>query len=151
MRHRVKTVKLGRTSQHRDLMLANMVGSLIQHNRIKTTLAKAKALRPIAEKLVTLGKKGGLHSRRLALSKLINNENWVKKLFGDIAPRFKERNGGYTRILKLGARHSDASQMALIEWVDNVVEAAPVAESEAKAEEGKKKTTPKKKKEATAE
>jgi large subunit ribosomal protein L17 len=149
MRHRVKTVKLGRTSQHRDLMLANMAGSLIQHNRIKTTLAKAKALRPIAEKLVTLGKKGGLHSRRVALSKLINNEDWVKKLFGDIAPRFKERNGGYTRILKLGLRHSDASQMALIEWVDNVVEAAPVAEGEAKAEEGKKKAAPKKKKEAT--
>ena len=150
MRHRVKTVKLGRTSQHRDLMLANMAGSLIQHNRIKTTLAKAKALRPIAEKLVTLGKQGGLHSRRLALSRLINNEDWVKKLFSDIAPRFKERNGGYTRILKLGMRNSDAAPMALIEWVDNVVEAAPAAEGEDKAPEAKKKAAPKKKKAAEA-
>ncbi|MDR1146861.1 MAG: 50S ribosomal protein L17 [Verrucomicrobiales bacterium] len=128
MRHRVKSVKLGRTSQHRDLMLANMAGSLIQHNRIKTTLAKAKALRPLAEKLVTIGKKGGLHNRRLALARLINNEDWVKKLFGDIAPRFKERNGGYTRILKLGPRNSDAAPMALIEWVDHVVAAAPAPE-----------------------
>ncbi|MDR1191021.1 MAG: 50S ribosomal protein L17 [Verrucomicrobiales bacterium] len=127
MRHRVKSVKLGRTSQHRDLMLANQAGSLIQHGRIKTTLAKAKALRPIVEKLVTLGKKGGLHSRRVALSRLINNEDWVKKLFGEIAPRFQDRNGGYTRILKLGLRNSDASSMALIEWVDNVVEAVPAA------------------------
>ena len=131
MRHRVKTVKLGRTSQHRDLMLANMAGSLIEHNRITTTLAKAKALRPVVEKLVTLGKKGGLHSRRLALSRLINNEDRVKKLFDEIAPRFKERAGGYTRILKLGMRNSDASSMALIEWVDNVV-AAPAAEGEKK-------------------
>jgi large subunit ribosomal protein L17 len=108
-------------------MLANQAGSLIQHGRIKTTLAKAKALRPIVEKLVTLGKKGGLHSRRVALSRLINNEDWVKKLFGEIAPRFQDRNGGYTRILKLGLRNSDASSMALIEWVDNVVEAVPAA------------------------
>jgi large subunit ribosomal protein L17 len=120
-------------------MLANMAGSLIEHNRITTTLAKAKALRPVAEKLVTLGKKGGLHSRRVALSKLINNEDWVKKLFGDIAPRFKERNGGYTRILKLGPRNSDAAPMALIEWVDHVVEAPAAADDEAKAKAPKKK------------
>ena len=151
MRHRVKTVKLGRTSQHRDLMLANQAGSLIQHGRIKTTLAKAKALRPVVEKLVTVAKKGTLHSRRIALSRLINNEDWVKKLFGEIAPRFQERNGGYTRILKLGMRNSDASPMALIEWVDNVVE-APVAPADGEEKPAEAKKAPKKKKaEAKAE
>lgn len=140
MRHRKKSVKLGRTSQHRDSMLANMAGSLIKHNRIKTTLSKAKALRPVAEKLVTLGKKGGLHQRRLALAQL-GDDTVVKKLFTDIAPRFKERAGGYTRILKLGPRSSDAASMAFIEWVDaQVVEAAPVAETEAKPAKAKKAT-----------
>jgi large subunit ribosomal protein L17 len=121
-------------------MLANQAGSLIQHGRIKTTLAKAKALRPIVEKLVTLGKKGGLHSRRLALSRLINNEDWVKKLFGEIAPRFQDRKGGYTRVLKLGLRNSDASSMALIEWVDHVLKAPEEnsADTEEKKDEGKK-------------
>lgn len=139
MRHRVKTVKLGRTSQHRDAMLANMVGSLIHHNRITTTLAKAKAVRPLAEKIVTLGKKGTLHHRRLALAKL-GDRAAVKKLFAEIAPRFQERKGGYTRILKLGPRRSDAAPMALIEWVDHV---AVVAE-ETPAGSGKKsaKTKP---------
>ena len=117
MRHRRRTVKLGRTSQHRDSMLANMVCSLIKHNRITTTLAKAKAVRPLAEKLVTLGKKGGLHARRQAVSQL-GQPVLVKKLFTDIAPRFQDRKGGYTRILKLGNRPSDAAPMALIEWVD---------------------------------
>lgn len=119
MRHLVKTVKLGRTSQHRDAMLSNMVTSLIQHSRITTTLAKAKAVRPLAEKIVTLGKKGTLHHRRLALAKL-GDKSAVKKLFTEIAPRFQERKGGYTRILKLGPRRGDAAPMALIEWVDHV-------------------------------
>jgi large subunit ribosomal protein L17 len=122
MRHRRRTVKLGRTSQHRDSMLANMVCSLIKHSRITTTLAKAKAVRPLAEKLVTLGKKGGLHARRQAVSQL-GQPVLVKKLFTDIAPRFQDRKGGYTRILKLGNRLGDAAPMALIEWVDY----APVA------------------------
>jgi large subunit ribosomal protein L17 len=127
MRHRTKTVKLGRKSQHRDSMLANMAGSLILHSRIKTTLPKAKALRPIVEKLVTLGKKGGLHQRRLALARLLGNEDVVSKLFREIAPRFKERAGGYTRILKTGPRRSDAASMALIEFVDF---STPVASAE---------------------
>jgi large subunit ribosomal protein L17 len=118
MRHNVKTVKLGRTSQHRDAMLSNMAGSLILKNRITTTLAKAKALRPVAEKLVTLGKVNTLHSRRLALSRLGNKADVVQKLFVEVAPRFKERQGGYTRILKLGPRKSDSAHMALIEFVD---------------------------------
>jgi len=142
MRHRTKTLKLGRTSQHRDAMLANLVGSLIQHNRITTTLAKAKAIRPLAEKLVTLGKKGSLHHRRLAVAKL-GNPDWVKILFADVAPRFKERAGGYTRILKLGARNSDASEMALIEWVDYALPAAETEEAApAKAEKPAKKSKP---------
>jgi large subunit ribosomal protein L17 len=127
MRHRRNTVKLGRKSEHRNALLANLAISLIEHKRVKTTLAKAKAARPLAEKLVTLGKKGGLHHRRLALSKLMGNAKAVGILFKDVAPKFQDRAGGYTRILKLGQRASDASQMALIEWVDHVVE-TPVAE-----------------------
>lgn len=134
MRHRKKTVKLGRKSEHRDALIANLAISLITHERVKTTLAKAKAVRPEAEKLVTLGKKGGLHHRRLALSKLMGNTAAVRTLFKDVAPRFKERAGGYTRILKLGKRNSDSSPMALIEWVDHQVEApAAPKEKDAKA------------------
>lgn len=157
MRHRTKTVKLGRKSQHRDAMLANMAGSLILHNRIKTTLPKAKALRPIVEKLVTLGKKGGLHQRRLALARLLGNEDVVKKLFGEIAPRFKDRSGGYTRILKTGPRRSDAASMALIEWVDFLIPSdAPVvveaadAKPEAKVKKAKVAAPKKEKKVAEA-
>lgn len=120
MRHRKKTVKLGRTTSHRDAMLANQVCSLIEHQRIKTTLAKAKAVRPLAEKMVTLGKRGDLHARRLAAGALGQKEA-VKKLFADIAPRAAARKGGYTRIIKLGARTSDSAPMAYIEWVDNIV------------------------------
>ena len=121
MRHQIKTVKLGRDHSHRDLMLANQVCSLIEHNRIRTTLAKAKALRPFAERMVTLGKRGTLHARRTALSVLGNNRRQVKavkKLFEEIAPRSAERAGGYTRIIKLGHRKSDAAPLAFIEWVD---------------------------------
>ncbi len=152
MRHRAKSVKIGRKSQHRDMMLANMAGSLIQHGRIKTTLTKAKALRPVAEKLLTLGKKGSLHHRRLALSKLCNNNVWVKKLFAEIAPRFKERTGGYTRILKLGPRNSDSAPMAFVEWVDAEVVAAPVTEEKAEEKKpAKKAKASKAKAEKTAE
>jgi large subunit ribosomal protein L17 len=140
MRHRKKTVKLGRKSEHRNALLANLAISLIEHKRVKTSLAKAKAFRPLAEKLVTLGKKGGVHHRRLALSKLLGNAKAVGILFKDVAPKFKDRQGGYTRILKLGSRKADAAPLALIEWVDHVVEApAPVEEVKAK---GKAKAKP---------
>ena len=117
MRHRKKTVKLGRTSAHRNELLANLVCGLIEHRRIKTTLAKAKAARVLAEKMITLGKKGTLASRRQAIATL-KQEQLVRVLFDEIAPGFKDRSGGYTRILKLGRRISDSSQMALLEWVE---------------------------------
>src|SRR5271169_4438228 len=132
MRHQKNTRKFGRTSSHRDAMLANLVASLIMHKRAKTTLAKAKAARPLAEKLVTLGKSGTLHDRRLAVAK-IGQRDVVSKLFAEIAPGFKDRKGGYTRIIKLGPRPSDSAPVAFIEWVDYVVqteEAAPVEKTE---------------------
>jgi len=127
MRHQKNTVKLGRSQAHRDALLANQVISLIEHSRIKTTLAKAKAVRPFAEKIVTLGKKNTLHARRTALSYLRHNEGAVHRLFDEVAPRAADRKGGYTRIVKLGQRNSDAAPMALIEWVDAAIveEVAP--------------------------
>ncbi len=175
MRHQRKTVKLGRSFEHRNALLANQALSLIEHGRIKTTLAKAKAVRPLAEKLVTLAKKGDLHARRRALALLHSSStstaNNVRKLFSEIGPRSAERNGGYTRIIKLGPRTSDSAPMAFIEWVDIAVveetapeptekkstakakapkapkaEAAPAAE-EATEEKPKAKRAPKAKKE----
>lgn len=143
MRHRKKTVKLGRTTAHRDALLANQVCSLIEHKRIKTTLAKAKAVRPLAEKMVTLGKRGDLHARRLAAGTL-GQKDAVKKLFSEIAPRAAERKGGYTRIIKLGPRQSDSAPMAYIEWVDSVV-AEPVEETPAAPKKAAKKAPAKKK------
>ena len=138
MRHQKKTVRLGRTAEHRKALLANQVCSLIEHQRIKTTLAKAKAVRPLAEKMVTLGKNGSLHARRTALA-VLRQKNAVKKLFAEVAPRSTSRNGGYTRIVKLGQRKSDSASMAFIEWVDAlVVEEKPAAEEkEAKRKEPK--------------
>jgi large subunit ribosomal protein L17 len=133
MRHQKKTVKLGRTAEHRKALLANQVCSLIQHQRIKTTLAKAKAVRPLAEKMVTLGKKNSLHARRTALA-VLRQKDAVKKLFADIAPRSKDRNGGYTRIIKLGQRKSDSARVAFIEWVD-----APLALEETVTNDTEKK------------
>ena len=139
MRHQKKTLKLGRTAEHRKALLANQVCSLIEHQRIKTTLAKAKAVRPLAEKMVTLGKKGSLHARRTALATL-RQADAVRKLFEDIAPRAADRNGGYTRIIKLGQRKSDAAPVAFIEWVDmTVVSEEPAAEE--KGKKGKKTAT----------
>ena len=135
MRHRQNTTKLGRTSQHRDSMLANLVGSLIRHERVRTTVSRAKAARPVAEKLVTLGKKGSLHHRRMAISAL-HETDLVHKLFSEIAPRFKDRAGGYTRILKLGYRQGDAAPTALLEWV---VRPVPVVEAEDDSAKGKAK------------
>jgi len=136
MRHQKKTIKLGRTADHRRALLANQVCALIEHQRIKTTLAKAKAVRPLAERMVTLGKNGSIHARRRALA-VLRQKNAVKKLFDDIAQRSAERNGGYTRIVKLGARKSDSARMAFIEWVDAeyVVEEKPKKEKKAKRKE----------------
>jgi len=117
MRHQKKTLKLGRKAEHRKALLANQVCSLIEHQRIATTLAKAKAVRPLAEKMVTLGKKGSIHARRTALATL-RQKNAVKKLFDDIAPRSVNRNGGYTRVLKAGFRTGDNAAMAFIEFID---------------------------------
>jgi len=138
MRHQKKTVKLGRTAEHRKALLANQVCSLIEHQRIKTTLAKAKAVRPLAEKMVTLGKKGSLHARRTAMATL-RQKDAVKKLFDDIAPRAADRKGGYTRIVKLGARKSDSAPVAFIEWVDApVVVEEPAPEAKGKKAKGAK-------------
>ena len=136
MRHRKKTIKLGRTADHRRALLANQVCALIQHQRIKTTLAKAKAVRPLAERMVTLGKNGSIHARRRALA-VLRQKSVVKQLFDDIAQRSAERNGGYTRIIKLGARKSDSARMAFIEWVDaeHIAEEKPKKEKKAKREE----------------
>src|SRR5438477_2239371 len=120
MRHQKKTVKLGRKAEHRKALLANQVCSLIEHQRIRTTLAKAKAVRPLAEKMVTLGKKGSIHARRTAFA-MLRQKDAVKKLFGEIAPRTADRNGGYTRIVKLGQRKSDAARIAYLEWVDAIL------------------------------
>ncbi len=117
MRHARSGKKLGRDSAHRKALYSNLAGALITHGRIETTEAKAKAVRPYAEKLVTLGKRGDLHARRLAMAELRSNDV-VHRLFAEVAPRFSERAGGYTRVVKLGPRQGDAAQMALLEFVD---------------------------------
>ena len=159
MRHLKRTAKLGRTSEHRNAMLANLVCSLIKHKRVTTTLAKAKAVRPVAEKIVTLGKRNTIQARRLVAARLRTRgstvqftkderrkwreqEDVVRILFAEIAPAFKERNGGYTRIIRMEQRHGDAAQRAILEWVDYEfvvpapTEAAP-AEEETKPAETK--------------
>src|SRR6266850_5816293 len=146
MRHLKKTAKLGRTSSHRNAMLANLVCSLIKHKRVTTSLAKAKAARSVAEKLVTLGKSGTIHDRRLAAARL-HQEEAVRILFNEIAPTQKERRGGYTRIIRLNQRQGDAAQLAILEWVDVPVgepEAAKVEKEEKKPEGEEKKRTEKK-------
>ena len=122
MRHKVGGRKLQRTSAHRIAMFRNMSASLIKHEQITTTLAKAKELRPYVEKLITLAKRGGLSNRRLAMSRL-GDEAQLKKLFDVIAQRYGDRDGGYTRVIKAGYRGSDAAQMAVIELVDRDVDA----------------------------
>jgi large subunit ribosomal protein L17 len=144
MRHQKKTIRLGRKAEHRKALLANQVCSLIEHRRIKTTLAKAKAVRPLAEKMVSLGKNGSIHARRTAFATL-HHKDAVKKLFDEIAPASTERNGGYTRIIRLGQRKSDSASMALIEWVDAtvVVEEKPAEEKKPKKKEPKAEAKPK--------
>ncbi|KTE14007.1 50S ribosomal protein L17 [Sphingopyxis sp. H115] len=122
MRHKSGGRKLQRTSAHRTALFRNMSASLIKHEQITTTVAKAKELRPYIEKLVTLAKRGGLANRRLAMSRLMDDTQLLK-LFDVLAERYKDRNGGYTRIIKAGIRASDASPMAIIEFVDRDVDA----------------------------
>jgi large subunit ribosomal protein L17 len=117
MRHGKVYRKFNRTSEHRRAMFANMAAALIKHEQIVTTLPKAKDLRPVVEKLITLGKRGDLHARRQAVAK-IRDIAMVKKLFEVLGPRYKERNGGYTRVLKAGFRYGDSAPVAVIEFVD---------------------------------
>ncbi len=117
MRHRRTGKKLGRDSAHRKALYSNLAGALIEHGRIKTTEAKAKAVKPFAEQMITLGKRGDLHARRLALAEL-RSQHVVRQLFADVAPRFADRPGGYTRIVKLGPRFGDAAEMVYLELVD---------------------------------
>ena len=117
MKHRVKGKKLNRTSSHRKALFKNMAQALINHEQIITTLPKAKTMKPIIDKLITLGKKGSLHARRQAFSQLRDND-MVSKLFGDLATRYAERQGGYSRVLKAGYRYGDAAAMAVLELVD---------------------------------
>jgi large subunit ribosomal protein L17 len=132
MRHLKRTAKLGRTSEHRNLMLANLVCSLVLENRIRTTVAKAKAARSVAEKMVTLAKRGTVHARRLCAARLRQSDA-VRRLFQEIAPVFKDRRGGYTRIMRLNQRRGDAAPLAILEWVELPV----VAPEPVKAEEKK--------------
>lgn len=127
MRHGFAGRRLGRSSSHRKAMFANLAVSLIEHEQITTTLPKAKDLRPIVEKLVTLGKRGDLHARRQVIAQ-IGNENVVKRLFDTIAPRYATRNGGYLRIMKAGFRHGDNAPMAVIEFVERDVDAKGAAD-----------------------
>ena len=122
MRHGKVHRKFNRTAEHRRAMFGNMVAALIKHEQIVTTLPKAKDLRPIVEKLVTLGKRGGLHARRQAVAE-IRDVAMVKKLFEVIGPRYKDRNGGYTRVVKAGFRYGDNAARAVIEFVDRDVDA----------------------------
>lgn len=139
MRHRLSGRKLNRTSAHRKAMFGNMAAALLKHEQIKTTLPKAKELKPVVDKLITLGKRGSLHARRQALSQL-PDEAVVRKLFSDLAERYAERNGGYTRVLKAGFRYGDSAPMAVIELVDRDPDAkgqdsGPVLVDEGEGEE----------------
>ena len=134
MRHARGYRRLNRTHEHRKAMFSNMAGSLIEHEQIKTTLPKAKELRPIVEKMITLAKRGDLHGRRLVTSKL-KQDSYVKKLFDVLGPRYKERNGGYVRILKAGFRYGDMAALAIIELVDRDPDAKGLVDLEESAKE----------------
>ena len=134
MRHSKGYRRLNRTHEHRKALFANMAGSLIEHEQIKTTLPKAKELRPIVEKLITLAKRGDLHARRLAASQL-KEDQYVTKLFDILGPRYSERQGGYTRVLRAGFRYGDMAPMAIIEFVDRDLAAKGAADKARVAEE----------------
>lgn len=123
MRHGMSGRKLNRTSSHRKAMFANMAAALVKHEQIKTTLPKAKEMRAIVDKLITLGKRGDLHARRIAVSRLQGDRKLADKLFTTLAERYKDRPGGYTRVLKAGFRYGDSAPMAIIELVDRDVDA----------------------------
>ena len=144
MRHRVAGRKLSRHTQHRELMFRNMLVSLLQHERIKTTLAKGKELRSWADRMISLGKKGTLHARRRAFS-LLRDKGIVKKLFDEIAPKLKDRQGGYTRVYKLGWRQGDAAPLSLVELVTFAHPEEKKKSTITKAKEVLGKVTPKKK------
>ena len=144
MKHRIKGKKLNRTSSHRKALFKNMAQAIIKHEQIITTLPKAKTMKPIIDKLITLGKKGSLHARRQAFSQLRDN-NMVSKLFGDLATRYAERQGGYSRVLKAGYRYGDAASMAVLELVDRNEDArgqdsGPVQTNNASEDEPKEAT-----------
>ncbi len=134
MRHGKVHRKLNRTAEHRKAMFANMAAALIKHEQIVTTLPKAKELRPIVEKLITLGKRGDLHARRQAIAEM-RDKDMVKKLFDVIGPRYKDRDGGYTRVLKAGFRYGDNAPVAVIEFVDRDTEAKGAADRARRAAE----------------
>jgi large subunit ribosomal protein L17 len=136
MRHRISGRKLGRTSSHRQAMFANMTQSLLRHEQIVTTLPKAKELKRVVDRIITLGKKGGLHHRRQAAS-FLRDEILVRKLFGPLAERYRNRTGGYTRVLKAGFRYGDNAPLSVIELVDRDP-AAKGAEDKARAEAERK-------------
>ena len=137
MRHARGYRRLNRTHEHRKAMFSNMAGSIIEHEQIKTTLPKAKELRPIVEKMITLAKRGDLHARRLVTSKL-KQDSYVEKLFNVLGPRYKERKGGYVRILKAGFRYGDMAPMAIIELVDRDPNAKGLVDSEESTEQESK-------------
>jgi large subunit ribosomal protein L17 len=124
VRHQRSGRKLGRDASHRKALYSNLTGALIEHGRIKTTVAKAKEVRPVAEQMITLGRRGGVHARRQAL-KFLRSQDVVHKLFDEVGPRFKDRDGGYSRIVRIGPRLGDAAEMAYLELVDFLPEAAP--------------------------
>jgi large subunit ribosomal protein L17 len=125
MRHRRSGRKLGRDASHRKALYSNLAGALIEHGRIKTTLAKAKEVRPVAEQMITLARRGDVHARRQAL-KFLRSQDVVHKLFSEVGPRFADRDGGYSRIVKIGPRFGDAAEMAYLELVDYVPPERPV-------------------------
>jgi len=139
MRHRKRTAKLGMKSQHRQATMANLVCSLIAHSSVRTTVAKAKVARRWADRMVTLAKRGALHDRRLALA-FLRHKPSVKKLFAEIGKQHGDRNGGYTRIIRVGPRPGDAAEMVILEWTGTVA-AAPAPETGKAAEEPKPQET----------
>ena len=144
MRHRVAGRKLSRHTQHRELMFRNMLVSLLQHERIQTTLAKGKELRGWADRIITLGKQGTLHAKRRAFA-LLRDKGAVKRLFDEIAPKFKDREGGYTRVYKLGWRQGDGAPLSLVELVTYAAPEEKKKSTIKKAKEVLQKVTPKKK------
>jgi large subunit ribosomal protein L17 len=132
MRHQRRGKKLGRDSAHRKALYANLTGALIEHGRIKTTVTKAKAVRPLAERMITLGRRGDLHARRQAVA-FLRSKDVVHKLFADVAPRYADRPGGYSRIVRIGPRPGDSAEMAYLELVDEPFEPKPRAAAAAPA------------------